>query len=123
MARATGRFVLLTAALVLARTLLPGNLAFVGARTRAVSPRGQISRVGRQAEVFVGNLDKEVSEEQLKDYMSKAAEVVSLRIKSGAYPKRFAFVEYKTDEDAQAAIDQLGGTELGTRKINLRMVE
>mmetsp|Transcript_675 Transcript_675/g.1372 ORF Transcript_675/g.1372 Transcript_675/m.1372 type:complete len:145 (+) Transcript_675:79-513(+) len=135
----TGRLVLLVAALSLvARIRLPSNVAFTAARITAAqrsfsrsgchqgplhiaTNMGEISqsRVGMRAapdcEVFVGNLSRKVSDEELKEHMSQAGEVVNVR----GGKRAFGFVEYKTPTEAAAAIEKLDGTEVCGQTIRL----
>eukprot|EP00403_Amphidinium_massartii_P010177 CAMPEP_0178415788 /NCGR_PEP_ID=MMETSP0689_2-20121128/23731_1 /TAXON_ID=160604 /ORGANISM="Amphidinium massartii, Strain CS-259" /LENGTH=107 /DNA_ID=CAMNT_0020037117 /DNA_START=12 /DNA_END=332 /DNA_ORIENTATION=+ len=103
-----GRLVLLAAAVVLARAMLPDTLAFTGTRSplpRAANMRHTSqSRVGMRAscKVFVGNLDGRVGDEAFEEHMRQAGEIVEARIRTSTKGKGyFGFVEYKTPEDAE----------------------
>eukprot|EP00930_Biecheleria_cincta_P076332 TRINITY_DN63537_c0_g1_i1.p1 TRINITY_DN63537_c0_g1~~TRINITY_DN63537_c0_g1_i1.p1 ORF type:complete len:225 (-),score=45.63 TRINITY_DN63537_c0_g1_i1:33-707(-) len=72
--------------------------------------------------VYVGNLDWKVSWQDLKDHMRSVGEVMFADVfeEPGGRSKGVAIVEYKTPEDAQAAIDQLNDTMVGERLIFVR---
>ncbi|CAE8618290.1 unnamed protein product, partial [Polarella glacialis] len=72
--------------------------------------------------VYVGNIDWKVSWQDLKDHMRTAGEVVFADIfeEQNGRSKGVAVVEYKTPEDAQAAISKLNDTNLGERLIFVR---
>lgn len=70
--------------------------------------------------LFVGGLPYEISDSELKDIFAKIGEVASVNIivdRMTQRPKGFGFVEYTKDEDAQKAIAELNGSDLGGRKI------
>ena len=70
--------------------------------------------------LFIGGLPYAISEEELKDLLSKAGTVSSITIikdKFTGQGKGFGFAEYSSDEEADNAIKTLNGTELGGRKI------
>jgi RNA recognition motif-containing protein len=65
-----------------------------------------------QTKVYVGNLSFDASEESLKELFSQAGEVVSANIitdKFSGRSKGFGFVEFKTEEETKAAIEQFNG--------------
>lgn len=70
--------------------------------------------------LFVGNLSFDMSEEDLKDLFSQAGSVQSATIikdRMSGRSKGFAFVEMSSDEEAQTAVDQFNGKEVGGRAI------
>jgi len=72
--------------------------------------------------LFVGNLSWDVRDEQLKEIFSKVGTVVEAvviidRMKNRS--KGFGFVTMSTDEEAQAAIEELNGKEIDGRPINV----
>jgi RNA recognition motif-containing protein len=70
--------------------------------------------------LFVGGLPYSTKEEDLKTLFSQVGEIVSIAViidKFTGQGKGFAFVEMKTEEEAQKAITTLNGTDLGGRKI------
>ena len=76
--------------------------------------------------VFVGNLPYVVGDDQLREGFSAYGEVVSAKIvldRETQRPRGFGFVEFATDEAAQAAIDGLNGQEFHGRSITVREAE
>lgn len=78
--------------------------------------------MSQSARVYVGNIDWKVSWQDLKDHMRSAGEVLFADIfeERNGRSKGVAIVEYKSPEEAQAAIDQLNDTKLGERLIFVR---
>ena len=72
--------------------------------------------------IFVGNLDFDTTEDQLKAAFEPHGKVSSASIvtdRDTAKPRGFAFVEMEDDQQAEAAITALNGTQLGSRQINV----
>ncbi|MCR4278643.1 MAG: RNA-binding protein [bacterium] len=70
--------------------------------------------------LFVGSLSWSATDEDLRDIFSPFGEIVSANVvmdRETGRSRGFGFVEYKTDEEAQAAIDALDGTEHMDRPI------
>lgn len=70
--------------------------------------------------LFVGNLSYSSTEESLKNAFAQAGTVESARIitdKMSGRSKGFGFVEMSSEDEAQAAISSLNGTELDGRPI------
>src|SRR4030043_667929 len=70
--------------------------------------------------LFIGGLPYAISEEELKDLLSKAGTVSSITIikdKFTGQGKGFGFAEYASDEEADNAVKTLNGRDLGGRKI------
>lgn len=70
--------------------------------------------------IYVGNLNFSVSEDELQEVFGKYGEVSSVKIITDKYSGRskgFAFVTMDEDEHAQNAINELNGTELNTRSM------
>lgn len=66
--------------------------------------------------IYVGNLSKETTSEQLRESFESYGELDSLDIvadKETGVSKGFAFVEMPSDENAKKAIVGLHGAELG----------
>ncbi len=69
--------------------------------------------------LYVGNLPWSTTEQELTEYFSTHAEVVSCRIitdRETGRSRGFGFVEVN-DEDAEKAVTELNGTELSGREI------
>jgi len=72
--------------------------------------------------IYIGNLHYNVNEEELKEIFKKYGEVMSAIIITDKYTGRskgFGFIEMPDDEKAKKAIDNLNGTEIHGRKINV----
>ncbi len=72
--------------------------------------------------IYAGNLSYEVTDNELQSIFSQYGEVVSARIITDSRTGRskgFGFVEMKSGDEAQAAIDALNGTDYKGRKINV----
>lgn len=70
--------------------------------------------------IYVGNLDVTITEEQLRDVFLPFGHVQTVTVvmdrDSGA-PRGFAFVEMSNDIDADTAISKLNGTHLRDRPL------
>jgi RNA recognition motif-containing protein len=72
--------------------------------------------------LFVGNLSWDTTDESLKEHFSQAGTVVEavvIRDRMNNRSKGFGFVTMETEEEAQAAIEQLDGKELDGRQIKV----
>jgi RNA recognition motif-containing protein len=70
--------------------------------------------------LFVGGLPYSTTDEELKEFFSQIGEVASATVIMDKYTnqgKGFGFVEYTEDENAEKAIKELTGKEMGGRKI------
>jgi RNA recognition motif-containing protein len=70
--------------------------------------------------IYVGNLNFKVSEDDLKSIFEEFGPVSSVKIITDKYSGRskgFGFVEMENDDEAKAAIDGLNGKEVETRVI------
>ncbi|MBN2757480.1 MAG: RNA-binding protein [Bacteroidales bacterium] len=73
--------------------------------------------------IYTGNLNYKISEDELKSVFEEFGEVISVKIiidKYSGKSKGFAFVEMKNDEDGKKAIEELNGKDVGGRvmKVN-----
>lgn len=72
--------------------------------------------------IYVGNLDYKVSDNDLKEIFEEFGEVDSAKVitdRQTGRSKGFGFVEMSNDEEAQAAIEELDGTEMDGRSIKV----
>ena len=72
--------------------------------------------------LYVGNLPYETGEAELQDLFAAAGTVESVTVMRDMATGRargFAFVEMSTDEEAQKAITELNGHELGGRGLTV----
>lgn len=73
--------------------------------------------------IYVSNLDKNLTQEDLKNLFVPHGEVASAEIAMDAFtdePRGFGYVEMPQDEEALAAISGLDQTEIGGRIISVR---
>ena len=73
-------------------------------------------------DIFVGNLDYETSEDELRQLFAAYGPVDRVRIVTDGYsgqPRGFAFVEMASAGDADKAITELNGTQLHSRKLDV----
>jgi RNA recognition motif-containing protein len=76
--------------------------------------------------IFVSNLSFKVEEESLKQLFQNYGEVTSCKIVTDKFTGRsrgFGFVEMKSDEDGQKAIDGLNETEHEGRNISVSVAK
>ncbi len=72
--------------------------------------------------IYVGNLSYTTSEDELFELFENIGQVDSARIitdRDTGRSKGFGFVEMADDEQAKAAIEQLNGTEFGSRNLTV----
>ncbi|MFP3880072.1 MAG: RNA recognition motif domain-containing protein [Dehalococcoidia bacterium] len=72
--------------------------------------------------IYVGNLSRETSEDELRQAFEAFGQVTSANIIKDRYSgesRGFGFVEMPTKSEAQAAINGLNGTSLGDRTLNV----
>ena len=72
--------------------------------------------------LYIGNLDYSIKEQQLTELFESIGEVSSVKIitdKMTGRSKGFAFVEMPNDSEAQAAIENLNGKPLRDRQISV----
>lgn len=77
-----------------------------------------------QNKLFVGGLPWAVDDAELQEVFAPYGEVTSARVVTDKFTGKsrgFGFVEYATDEQAQAAIDALNESELGGRTIHVNV--
>ncbi|MFQ5962470.1 MAG: RNA recognition motif domain-containing protein [Candidatus Methylomirabilales bacterium] len=77
------------------------------------------------SKVYVGNLPFTVDEQQLRTLFEEGGrEVLEVNIitdRDTGRPRGFAFVNMASQEEAQAAINALNGTEVGGRALTVNM--
>jgi cold-inducible RNA-binding protein len=72
--------------------------------------------------LYVGNLSYDTTELELKEVFGKFGTVTDAKVvtdRETGRPRGFAFVEMSSDQEAQEAIAQLSGRELGGRALNV----
>lgn len=74
------------------------------------------------AKLFVGNLDYSVTTEDLKEHFASTGNILDCVVVMDRYTGRsrgFGFVEYGTEDEANAAVEKLNDTDLKGRKIRV----
>ena len=75
------------------------------------------------ARLYIGNLSFETNEETLRDALGQdgrsVKEVTIMADRDTGRPRGFAFAEMGSDQDAQAAIQALDGTDLNGRSLTV----
>jgi RNA recognition motif-containing protein len=72
--------------------------------------------------IYVGNLNYNLSEDELEKVFASYGEVTSVKIIRDKYTdqsKGFGFIEMANDADAQKAIDELNGSEVKGRELRV----
>lgn len=78
------------------------------------------------AKVFVGNLEFSTTREELESLFSQAGSVVDVFLPSDratGRPRGFAFVEYASEAEAEAAIQRFDGFELAGRSLRVNAAQ
>ncbi|MEJ2086387.1 MAG: RNA-binding protein [Acidobacteriota bacterium] len=73
--------------------------------------------------LFVGNVNPKLTRRDLEKFFSEAGDVVAVSIpldRETREPRGFAFVEFRTSEQATEAIESLQNADLEGRRIRLR---
>jgi RNA recognition motif-containing protein len=77
-----------------------------------------------ETKLYVGNLSYSISEAELQTLFSEVGTVKSVQLiqdRNTGRSKGFAFVEMGTQEEAQKAISQLNGKEVGGRPLTVNL--
>ena len=72
--------------------------------------------------IYVGNLSRDVTDDDLKKAFEAFGEITSVNIikdKHSGEPRGFGFVEMSSKDEAQSAIDGLNGTDLKGQSLNV----
>lgn len=72
--------------------------------------------------LYVGNLPFSAGEAEVRELFAKQGTVESVRVITDAYygrSKGFGFVEMATDEEADAAVEALNGSEMDGRALRV----
>ena len=70
--------------------------------------------------LYVGSLPFETTEDELHRMFTALGQVISVKLitdRDSGQSKGFGFVEMNTEDEAQAAIQKLNGSPVGTRQI------
>jgi cold-inducible RNA-binding protein len=72
--------------------------------------------------IYVGNLDFNVTEDELRQAFAAYGQVDNVTIlkdRDTGQPRGFGFVEMANDEEAEKAINAVNGTQLGSRALSV----
>jgi len=72
--------------------------------------------------IYVGNLSRETTEEDLRQAFEEFGQVASINIikdKFSGESRGFGFVEMPSKDEAQTAIEEMNGKELNERAVNV----
>jgi len=98
----------------------PLRLVFVVSTRMAGTPAEGAGGREMGRKLFVGNLPFETAETDLEQLFARVGNVESVNVvrdQMTGRPRGFAFVEMRTDEEAQRAIAELHESELGGRRL------
>jgi cold-inducible RNA-binding protein len=73
-------------------------------------------------DIFVGNLDYETTEDELRHLFGAYGLIVRINIvtdRDSGQPRGFAFIQMNDSKDAERAITELNGTSLHDRKLQV----
>ena len=76
--------------------------------------------------LYVGNMSYSTTEQDLRDLFGQCGTVADLKVmmdRETGRPRGFAFVEMGTDAEAQEAIAQVNGRDLGGRTLKVNEAE
>ncbi|MCF7918520.1 MAG: RNA-binding protein [Candidatus Cloacimonetes bacterium] len=76
--------------------------------------------------IYVGNLNYKVTQEDLQELFSQYGEVVSVNVindRETGRSKGFGFVEMTVDSEAENAINSLNGTAFGERDLKVNQAK
>lgn len=75
-----------------------------------------------QANLLVKNIDKEITQQALHEVFKTHGDIVSCKLETypdGKTSRGYAYVQYKTKESAEAAVQALNGVELNGKKLEV----
>jgi RNA recognition motif-containing protein len=75
-------------------------------------------------QIYAGNLSYQMSDDTLRDLFQQHGEVASVKIiryPDSGKSKGFGFIEMANDDEADAAIQKLNGTEVDGRSIRVNV--
>ncbi|XP_047937685.1 polyadenylate-binding protein RBP47-like [Salvia hispanica] len=87
-----------------------------GAYANGVVPQGHSENDSANTTIFVGGLDSDVTDEELRQSFTPFGEVVSVKIPAG---KGCGFVQYANRSNAEDAIERLNGMVIGKQTVRL----
>ncbi|KAL3621174.1 Polyadenylate-binding protein rbp47 [Castilleja foliolosa] len=91
-------------------------VTLAGGQANGVVPQGQYENDLSNTTIFVGGLDADVTDEELKQSFTPFGEVLSVKIPAG---KGCGFVQLANRSSAEEAIERLNGTVIGKQTVRL----
>ncbi|XP_051146604.1 polyadenylate-binding protein RBP47-like [Andrographis paniculata] len=88
----------------------------LGGYSNGVLPQGQPENDSSNTTIFVGGLDSDVTDEELRQSFTPFGEVVSVKIPVG---KGCGFVQFANRSNAEDALERLNGTVIGKQAVRL----
>jgi RNA recognition motif-containing protein len=76
--------------------------------------------------IYVGNLPYTVADDELRDIFADCGEIIKIsliRDKATRKSKGYAFIEFAQASDAQKAVDQKNGNDIGGRPLRVNIAE
>lgn len=83
-------------------------------------------KVSTMSKLFVGNLDFDAQEDEVRELFGQFGAVVSVKIvldRETGRPRGFGFVEYQSASDANRAISELDGRDFHGRSLRINQAE
>lgn len=74
-------------------------------------------------EIYIGNLSKKVSKEDLKNTFEKYGQIATIKFKKDLFsgePKGYAFITMTVQSEAEKAIEKLDGKKLKGQEITVK---
>ncbi|KAH6794066.1 serine carboxypeptidase-like 40 [Perilla frutescens var. hirtella] len=91
-------------------------VVLAGGYANGVVPQGQSESDSANTTIFVGGLDSDVTDEELRQSFTPFGEVLSVKIPAG---KGCGFVQFANRNNAEDAIQRLNGTSIGKQTVRL----
>ncbi|KAK4437853.1 Polyadenylate-binding protein RBP47 [Sesamum alatum] len=91
-------------------------VVLAGGYPNGIVPQGQSENDSSNTTIFVGGLDSDVTDEELRQSFSPFGDVVSVKIPAG---KGCGFVQFANRSNAEDAIQRLNGTVIGKQTVRL----
>ncbi|KAL0384188.1 UNVERIFIED_CONTAM: Polyadenylate-binding protein RBP47 [Sesamum radiatum] len=91
-------------------------VVLAGGYPNGILPQGQSENDSSNTTIFVGGLDSDVTDEELRQSFSPFGDVVSVKIPAG---KGCGFVQFANRGNAEDAIQRLNGTVIGKQTVRL----
>ena len=90
--------------------------------SRSSTPSGRVARNESLKKLYVGNLPFETNEDELREMFEQHGPTVSVRVitdRETGRSRGFGFVEFESDDNAEAALQALDGKDMGGRALRV----